>query len=79
MSGIIGKLRNHIGFVNVDVRFYIYRGGLMPGDIVTDINDVRVKSSNAVYEALDSHSVLNMRIFRGHGYYDVVVYPEDVV
>lgn len=55
-----------------------YRGGLIPGDIVTEINGEPVKSSNAVYQALEKHSVLNMRIYRGNAYLEVVVYPEDV-
>lgn len=58
---------------------HIYRGGLIPGDIVVEINGTKVKSSNTVYEVMDKDSVLNMKIFRGNGYYEAVVYPEEIV
>lgn len=53
------------------------RSGLMPGDIVIDINGNRVKSSNAIYQALEKASILNMKVYRGNGYLELSVYPED--
>ena len=50
----------------------------MPGDIVTQINGAAVKSSNAIYEALEKYSVLKMTVFRQDRYYEVTVHPEDI-
>ncbi|XP_065222692.1 serine protease HTRA2, mitochondrial-like [Planococcus citri] len=55
-----------------------YRGGLVPGDIVVEINGLPVESSNAVYQALEKHNVLNVRIYRDNAYFDLVIQPEDV-
>ncbi len=49
----------------------------MPGDIITEINGKPVVSSNAVYEALEHNTILNVRFYRGHTYFEAVVYPED--
>lgn len=55
-----------------------YRGGLVPGDVVVQINGLPVESSNAVYRALEKHNVLEIKIYRGNAYSDLVIYPEDV-
>ncbi|XP_047096747.1 serine protease HTRA2, mitochondrial isoform X1 [Schistocerca piceifrons] len=54
-----------------------YSGGLMPGDIVTYINDVPVSSATNIYQALETCTRLEMIVVRGFQKFKVTVIPED--
>lgn len=57
-----------------------HSGGLQPGDIVTDINNVPITSANDVYAVLasDKSAKLNMTIIRFGKSLNISITPEDV-
>lgn len=58
--------------------FFVNRGGLAPGDIITHINGKSVSSSGNIYEALGERgSTLTMTVVRGNSTIKLVVTPED--
>lgn len=54
-----------------------HAGGLLPGDIITNINGKDVKSSQDVYECLKSSKDLSMVVWREDRQTKIVIYPED--
>lgn len=56
-----------------------YRGGLQPGDIVTEINGKRVQNVNDIYEVLGNQSIrlLKMTVVRYGQRFEVKITPED--
>lgn len=57
-----------------------HSGGLQPGDIVTNINSVPIKSANDVYAILakDKSAKLNMSVVRSGKSLNISITPEDV-
>lgn len=56
----------------------IYSGGLIPGDIITHINDKEVKNSANIYEVLGQQGkTLHMSVFRGNRRISITITPED--
>lgn len=71
-------IRNGILVWKVIVGSPAHNGGLIPGDILIEINDVAVKSSQDVYDALSgTKRDLKMNIYRGQKQIQIVVRPED--
>lgn len=56
--------------------FYCFRAGLLPGDIVVEINGVRVNTSEEIYKAVRSSSNITMVVQRGHEMLQLQVTPE---
>lgn len=58
--------------------YYLYSGGLSPGDIITHINGKEVKNSADIYDVLgEKGKTLTMTVFRGNKQITVTVMPED--
>jgi len=58
--------------------YFLYSGGLQPGDIVTHINKKEIKNSSDVYDALgDGSKELDISILRGVKQLRVTITPED--
>lgn len=45
------------------MRIQFFRGGLLPGDIVTHINDKQVKSANDIYELLKDYKSVKLKMY----------------
>ncbi|KAM4724616.1 serine protease HTRA2, mitochondrial-like [Anableps anableps] len=52
------------------------RAGMLPGDIVLEINGVKVNTSEEIYKAVRSSSAITMVVQRGNELYQLQVTPE---
>uniref|UniRef100_A0A3B5LP65 PDZ domain-containing protein n=1 Tax=Xiphophorus couchianus TaxID=32473 RepID=A0A3B5LP65_9TELE len=52
------------------------RAGMLPGDIVLEINGVMVNTSEEIYKAVRSSDTINMVVQRGNQLYKLQVTPE---
>lgn len=58
--------------------FTIFRCGLQPGDIIAEINGRDVDGMRCVYEALETESILRLKIFRQNTFFYVNVPVEQL-
>lgn len=69
----------HKRLVNSTITDHIFknRSGLIPGDIITHINNEPVASSRDVYRSLEHKGDLVMVVVRNGQRYKVIVSPEE--
>lgn len=72
---------HHLYFIYGDCsKEFCFRGGLLPGDIVVNINGKPVKRANDVYEVLKDHTAvqLNVKVSRRGQILTLQITPEVV-
>uniref|UniRef100_A0A0K8T7N9 Serine protease HTRA2, mitochondrial n=2 Tax=Lygus hesperus TaxID=30085 RepID=A0A0K8T7N9_LYGHE len=56
-----------------------HAAGLVPGDIVVELNGEKIEGASSVYKALETSNVIHLKIFRNGVYTMVKVVPEIIV
>lgn len=54
----------------------VFRAGMLPGDIVVEINGVKVHTSEEIYQAVHSSDQITMVVQRGHELLKLQMTPE---
>lgn len=54
----------------------VFRAGMLPGDIVVEINGVKVHTSEEIYQAVRSSDQITMMVQRGHELLKLQMTPE---
>lgn len=53
-----------------------FRAGMLPGDIVVEINGVKVNTSEEIYQAVRNSDQITMMVQRGHEVLRLQMTPE---
>lgn len=58
--------------------FFIFRAGVYPGDIITHVDDLPIKSANDIYKTLEKDSgALTVNVLRDNRLFTIKIKPDE--